>query len=330
MPSGRSASFAALHFAAFAAIVLFLAVPLSGQQRQALPTRLSAPTGIKAVGRLPKSQRLSLAITLKLRNQEELQSLLRDLYDPASPIYRHYLTVEQFTERFGPTADDYERVAGFARSNGLAVVQIAPNRLVLDVEGTVGDIERGFRVTMQVYQHPTEPRTFYAPDVEPSVDASLPVQGISGLDTFSPPHPVGSHRGLAGKGATANATSPGQTGSGPGGGFLGSDIRAAYAPGVTLDGTGQAIGLFQMGGYNLSDVQSYFRAFDQPLNVPIVDILLDGLSDGCPAGCDDKEEAMDIEQAISMAPKLSALLVYEGNSPVNILTRWLRTTSPSN
>ncbi len=247
--------------------------------------------------------------------------MLRDLYDPASPIYRHYLTVEQFTERFGPTADDYERVAGFARSNGLAVVQIAPNRLVLDVEGTVGDIERGFRVTMQVYQHPTEPRTFYAPDVEPSVDASLPVQGISGLDTFSPPHPVGSHRGLAGKGATANATSPGQTGSGPGGGFLGSDIRAAYAPGVTLDGTGQAIGLFQMGGYNLSDVQSYFRAFDQPLNVPIVDILLDGLSDGCPAGCDDKEEAMDIEQAISMAPKLSALLVYEGNSPVNIFNQ---------
>jgi hypothetical protein len=84
MPSGRSASFAAVLFTALSAITLFFAVPLNGQQRQVLPTRLSAPTGIKAVGRLPESQRLSLAITLKLRNEEELQSLLHDLYEQNS------------------------------------------------------------------------------------------------------------------------------------------------------------------------------------------------------------------------------------------------------
>ena len=147
------------------------------------------PAGIKAVRRLPGSQRLGLAITLRLRNQEELVTLLHDLYDPTSPNDRHFLTVEEFTERFGPTEEDYEAVANFARSNGLAVTHTAANRLVLDVNGAVSDIERAFGVTMQVYQHPTEKRTFYAPDVEPSLDPSIPVQGVQGLDS-SPPQPA--------------------------------------------------------------------------------------------------------------------------------------------
>ena len=75
--------------------------------------------------------------TLKLRNQVELQSLLHDLYNSASPNYRHCLTVEQFTERFGPATDDFERISAFARSNGLSVTHTTPNRLVLDVSGVV-------------------------------------------------------------------------------------------------------------------------------------------------------------------------------------------------
>jgi len=316
MTTKRSTSLAAFLLSAFATTSLFMTVPVRAQQRQALPTQLSAPAGARAVGRLPGSRRLSLALTLRLCNQQELQSLLRELYDPASPDYRHFLTVQQFTERFGPTIDDYEKVAGFAESYGLTVTHTAPNRLVLDVSGTVADIEGAFQVTMQVYQHPTEPRTFYAPNVEPSVDPSVPVQGVSGLNNFSPPHPIGLKRVPEGESVHAN-----RTGSGYGGMFLGSDIRAAYMPGVTLDGSGQVVGLFELPPYNLSDVQAYFSTIDQPLNVPIVNVLLDGVTGICGAGCDDTEPAIDIEQAISMAPNLSAVIVYEGNNDVDILNQ---------
>jgi subtilase family serine protease len=321
LPSGKSASSKTVLYTAFAAITLFFAVPLCGQQRQALPTRISAPAGIKAVGRLPQSQPLSLAITLKLRNQEELQSLLHDLYDPANPNYRHFLTVEQFTARFGPTTDDFERVEAFARSNGLEITHETPNRLVLDVSGKVSDVERAFHVTMQVYQHPTEPRTFYAPDVEPSVDTSLAIQGVSGLTTLSPPRPASLHVSHAAHRARASEAG---SGSGPDGALFGSDIRAAYAPGVTLNGAGQAVGILELSpysAYNLSDIQTYFNTEKQPLNVPIVNVLLDGISGVCALGCDDLEEGIDIEMAISMAPNLSALIVYEGNSPIDILNQ---------
>ncbi len=316
MTKKKSISLAAILCSAFLTTSLFMAVPVRGQQRQALSTALAAPAGAQPVGRLPGSQRLSLGLTLRLRNPSELQSLLNDLYDPDSPEYRHFLTVEQFTERFGPTVEDYEKAAGFAEAYGLTVTHTAPNRLVLDVNGTVADIERAFQVTMQVYQHPTEPRTYYAPDGEPSVEPGVPVQGVSGLNNFSPPRPAGLRRVARDESIHTN-----WSGTGPGGTFLGKDIRAAYMPGVTLNGSGQAVGLLQYGPYNLSDVQAYFSTTSQPLNVPIVNVLLDGVDGICGSGCDDLEEAIDIEQAVSMAPNLSAVIVYEGNIDVDILNQ---------
>ncbi len=296
------------------ASLLLLTIPVWSQQRQLLHTAISAPAGARAIEHLDSSQHLRLALTLPLRNQEALQSLIDQIYERTSPSYRQYLTVAEFTEQFGPTTDDYDRVINFAASHGLTVVNQAPNRLVLDVDGTVARIEQAFHVTMQVYQHPTEHSTYYAPDVEPSVDPGVPVQGVSGLNSFSPPHPMSLRH--AAPGAHTN-----QTGSGPGGQFLGSDMRAAYAPGVTLAGTGQAVGLFEFGPYNLSDVTSYFSSINQPLKVPIVNVLLGGVNGICGAGCDDGEEVIDIQQAISMAPGLSAVIVYESGNDTDIFNQ---------
>jgi subtilase family serine protease len=304
--------------AAFCTAAMLLSTPARAQQRQTLPTRVAAPAGSKVVGRLPASQRLSLAITLRLRNQEQLQSTLKQLYDPSSSSYRQFLSVGEFTDQFGPTTDDYQQVIGFAQSYGLTVTHQAPNRLVLDVSGTVAQIEQAFQVTLQVYQRPAAAGTgtFYAPNVEPSVEVGVPAQGVAGLNDFAPPRPIGLELPRPDERVHGNTT-----GSGPGGDFLGSDIRAAYAPGVTLDGAGQAVGLFEFGPYNISDVQAYFSTIGQPLNVPIVNELLDGVTGVCGAGCDDGEEVIDMEQSISMAPNLSAVIVYEGTDDVDMFNQ---------
>jgi subtilase family serine protease len=56
---------------------------------------------------------------------------------------------------------------------------------LLDVTGSVANIEKVFHLTMRVYQHPTEARTFYAPDVEPSLDLAVPVLNIGGLNNYT-------------------------------------------------------------------------------------------------------------------------------------------------
>ena len=280
---------------------LLTASSLHAQQRQALQTQVAAPAGAKLIGRLPGSQRLRLAISLPLRNQEQLDNLLRQLYDPASPNYRHFLTVEQFTEQFGPSVGDYQRVIGFAQSHGLKVVRSFPNRLALSVSGSVANIEQAFQVTMQVYEHPTENRTFSAPDVEPTVESGVPVLSVDGLSTYNLPHSM-LKRATPNEGVHSN-----QTGSGPGGQFLGSDMRTAYGGGTALDGSGQAIGLIELGPYRLTDVLDYFSTLSQTLSVPIVNVLLDadGICAGSPPfGCDDGEEVVRVEELVFLAVEL--------------------------
>jgi hypothetical protein len=304
--------------AVFPVLFSLLTSTLDAQQRQPLQTHASAPAGAKIVGQMPSSQHLSLALTLPLRNQGQLNTLLQQLEDPASPNYHQYLTVAQFTEQFGPTDAQYQQVVGFAQSHGLTVTNKSLNRVLLNVTGSVANIEQTFRVTMQIYQHPTETRTFFAPNIEPTVDASIPLLSVSGLSNFSLPHPMLVH-------APADGAHSDTTGSGPGGQFYGSDIRAAYYGNGPLTGGGQALALAELGQWNMADVQAYFSAVGQSLNVPIVTELLGGTSGACPGDCDDGEEVIDIQQIISMAPGASVLIVYEdtsGNADIDIFNAY--------
>ena len=145
---------------------------------------------LQPIGLLPATNRLELAISLPLGNQAALNTLLAEIYDPASTNYHRYLTPAQFTERFGPTEQDYQTLINFSKTNGLTVTATHPNRALLDVSGTVATVEKVFHVTLRVYRHPTENRTFYAPDREPSIDCDIPILHVAGLDNFELPRPA--------------------------------------------------------------------------------------------------------------------------------------------
>ena len=110
-----------------------------------------AVAALHAVGQLEASNRMDLAIGLPLRNRAALTNFLDQLYDPASSNYRHYLTAQQFAARFGPTEADYQAVIAFAQSNHLAPRATHPNRLLLDVNGSVADIERALHLKLRLY-----------------------------------------------------------------------------------------------------------------------------------------------------------------------------------
>jgi hypothetical protein len=286
------------------------------QSRQAIQinVRPEVSTGQAVrMGPLPSTQRLNLTIVMPLRNQVELKSLLARLYDPASPEFRHFLSVDQFTAEFGPAAEDYQAVVDFAHSYGFEVTDNPVNRRIVPIRGTVAQIEKAFHVSMNVYQHPSENRTFYSPDREPSMNLSVPMAHIVGMDNFFIPRPL-LKRGANGQ-AAANSS-----GSGPKGSFLSSDMRAAYYGGSALTGVGQVVGLAEFGGYNLSDVNLTFSNAGQSYSVPIKNVLLDGAGPN-PVDGNDGEEVLDIVQVIGMAPGLSQVRVYIGNNEVDVLNK---------
>ena len=270
----------------------------------------------KALGQLPGSQTLRIVLTLPLRNQQELDNLLADLYNPDSPSFRHFLTVAQFTAEFGPTQDDYNTLIDFAQEHGLTVVATSPNRVNLDVTGSVAAIQQAFHINLRTYQHPTENRTFFAPDREPTVDLPFQLWHIAGLDNYSIPHPAG----LTHNPNANNSRSGATVGSGPSASFLGTDMRAAYYGSGSLTGTGQYLGLLEYYGTDLADLQTYYSNAGQTYPGSIITLLsTDGTSTSCVDSrsggrCDDTEQTLDMTQALGMAPGLAGLIMYVGST----------------
>ena len=289
-------------------LMVCLAASVRSADRQTVSRHLPASiANLQPMGRLGGSEPFNLAIALPLRNQQALAQLLHGLYDPSSPNYRKYVTPGKFTEMFGPTAQDYQALIAFAEANHLTVTGTHSNRALLDVRGTVADIEKAFRVTMRQYPHPTEARTFYAPDTDPSLDLGVRVLSIRGLDNFVLPRPKNLRPVPNGKGVAPKG------GSGPGGAYMGNDFRAAYAPGVSLTGSGQAVGLVEFEGYYQGDITNYEGQAGYT-NVILTNVLVDGAT-GLPDGNALKvaEVSADIEMAIAMAPGLSQVMVYEAS-----------------
>ena len=256
-------------YAAFCVGAMAFAVEAAPIQRLAN----HVPRAVKEsrlVGPVQEAASLTYAIGLPLRNTEELERVLEQIADPQSANFRQYLSASEFAGRFGPTQDDYDKLIAFVEKNGFVVSGQHANRMILDVTGPVAAINRMLHVKLTVWDHPAR-GLFFAPDRDPSLDLDVQVLDISGLDNFVTPRPMDL------KLTPLSAAIPLVSGSGPSGLFLGKDFRAAYAPGVTLTGAGQTIGLVEFDGFYAADVTSNFKQAGLPAP-SVATVLLDGFN----------------------------------------------------
>ena len=296
----------------------FFLAAMAGSAQPARVLRGHVPEAVarlRPLWDLAAQTNLQLAVGLPLRNKAGLTNLIEDLYNPANPRFHHYLTTEQFTEQFGPSGEDYQKVMDFLRARGLKVTSTHPNRMVLDVVGAAADVEKAFHIHLRVYRHPTEQRNFFAPDTEPWIQADVPVLDVMGLDNYILPHPMDLRRKKTGGPGGTSVTNYSEEGSGPGGTYIGKDFRAAYVPGVTNTGAGQYIGLVEFGPYWTNDIYVYETNAGLSTNIVVSNIFLDGVTEPPAAGTDAGEQAIDIEMCISMAP--GATVLYYGGEVVD-------------
>src|SRR5271170_4364930 len=308
--------------AAFVCAAMFLLFTIPGQaQPQLLLTRhvrdAVANGQAQFVGQLPATQTLRFDIVLPLRDRAGLQNFVQEVQDPTSPSYHQFLTPQEFTARFGPSQEDWDALVAFAKASGFEIISGTREARDLRLSGTVANIEKAFHLTMMNYQHPTEGRTFFGPDREPTTSLAFPLWHISGLDNYSIPHPLfvkksdyAMARGIEAKAVVSHAT----TGSGPSASFLGSDMRAAYYGGTALTGSGQNIALFEFAGTDLADLSTYYKNAGQTEPYTPTLISTGGYGTSCvdsgSSACDDTEQTLDMTQAMGMAPGSTMLYMY--------------------
>ncbi|MFJ6212759.1 protease pro-enzyme activation domain-containing protein [Streptomyces sp. NPDC092296] len=275
----------------------------SAASRTVLPQTLSpAVAHSQAQGDVPDSRRISVAVSLKLRDTAGLDRFLAAVSTPGSAEYGHYLTPDQFAARYAPTAADVDRVSGYLRDQGLTVTGVSANRQVVDASGPADRIEAAFGTRERDYLDTERQQHFYANDHAATIPADLAqvVQGVSGLDN----HTV-RHTNLVKPDATSHAT---PSGYGP------TQYNAAYRfDQLGADGTGQTVALWEFDGYSSTNLRAYDTQYG--LSGPAVStVSVDGANYDSRPGGGQGEVELDSEIVRGVAPKATQLVYEAPNS----------------
>ncbi len=135
--------------------------------------------------RTDRARAMSVVVGLKLRHQEELDSLLRQLRQPGSPQFRRYLSSAEFDERFGPRPAAVTAVVDHLTARGLRIADVSPSRQLITAVGSAAAVEKVFGVQLVDFDDNGE--LFFGPDREPTLPPEIRavVGSVQGLDDWT-------------------------------------------------------------------------------------------------------------------------------------------------
>ena len=218
---------------------------------------------------------------------------------PRTPILSH----DEFDQLHGADPKDIVKVRKFAEANDLAIVRESVGRRSVIVSGTVEDFNKAFDVQLKTYATPNRTYRGRVGPVRIPKELADIVEGVFGLDN----RPVAKRRGAATRHGTPLTTD----GAHP---FNPDEIAKLYNFPVDVDGSGQTIGIIELGGgFRPEDLQTYFAKLGLP-TPKVIPVSVDGASNApSTADSDDGEVVLDIEVASAVAPGAKIVVYFSTN-----------------
>ncbi|KAF0206646.1 MAG: peptidase S8/S53 subtilisin kexin sedolisin, partial [bacterium] len=208
--------------------------------------------------------------------------------------------------------NQYQAMVDWLKSEGFEVTHTWPNRLAIDFNGNVGQIEKVFRVELNNYKfQEKEYFASYAPEVPTRFSREILM--IAGLENFSEPEPLvkkiapqtNKQLGKTNTENTNNLTVNGRTALAP------KDFQVAYntSPLISqgIDGTGQDIAIAARSDFNISDVQKFRTNFGLPANDPKKVFPFGTVANR--GGIEETEVLLDTELSGAVAPKANVQVI---------------------
>jgi subtilase family serine protease len=113
------------------------------------------PVGLTSLGTvsvLPEptkyNAKAGISVTVTLSPSQSLQTLINEINDVGSPLYRHFLSAQTLGAEYGNA--QYASTVAYFESYGLTV-QISATSLTLDVSGTVAQMSAAFHTTLTAF-----------------------------------------------------------------------------------------------------------------------------------------------------------------------------------
>jgi len=284
-------------------------------------------------GRLDPEQRienLSLFFSLSPAQRADRDSLVAAQLDPRSPLYRHWLTPEQYASRFGARPDDIARASAWLTAQGFDVHRTSRLATRVTFSAKVADLETAFQTEMHHYVVRGE--MHYAMATAPAFPADLAdiVLGLHNThDFFKRPvsHAINQTR------VAQRSTSHVQFlyDAGPDAGpfdILGPpdwaaayDVAKLYDPGIggtKLDGTGITIGIVGTAEIAQADIDAFRKMFNLPASTVTMTLVPDTGAAAAGRRGDGVEAILDVEWSGGIAKGATINYVFVGTNDRNV------------
>ncbi|ACR32307.1 S53 family peptidase [Burkholderia glumae] len=216
------------------------------------------------------SQPVRIAVTLKLRNQTQLDQLVSAVSTPGNRDYGRFITRAEFQQRFAPLDTDAAAVASYLRSNGFSDIQVAPGNGIVTAVGNASTVQAAFHARLKRFSY--DGRTVYANDTGAFVPAKLGsvVDAIVGLQDVVRPKHLSSRIASDVAAQAADPTSRTETGTPVV--HAVTDFAKIYGASHLPPATGTTVGIITWG--DVSQTIADLKTFTAQAGLPTVDTLV--------------------------------------------------------
>jgi len=277
-----------------------------------------------SIGNAEPSQPLSMEIRFAIRNEAELNRLLAEQQNPASPNYHKWLATDEYNRRFGPRDSDIDAVAEWLKGEGFTVESTSDGSLKF--AGTVAQAQRSFQTRIARFGDGST----YANVDDPAIPARFAgvIGNIAGLDNMTrvvplapqpmsikPRAPSSSDGGKAPQARSTGPYAPQALVLNRGIAFGPQDIRTFYDETVTngQDGSGGCVaivGISDVLNDSLEAFQNQFMSNETGFNITRV---LHGNNPGTTQDGREIEAEVDLEWSHAVAPGAAQRFHLGGN-----------------
>ncbi len=219
---------------------------------------------------------------------------------------RTHLTREEFAAAHGARAEDLEVVRSFTKSRGLNIVAEDPARRSVRISGTVESLASAFGVVLESYAYPGGTYRGRLGPIRLPPDLRSCVIAVLGLDNRPQ---AKTHFRVRPASASASTS------------YTPLEVGDAYSFPADADGTGQVIGLIELGGgYRPSDLSLYFQGLVVPAP-QVTAISVDGATNAPTGSADgpDGEVELDVEVSGALAPGAQIAVYFAPNTDQGFL-----------
>jgi kumamolisin len=208
---------------------------------------------------------------------------------------------EEFAQKLGADPADAQAVEQFAHHNHLTVVATSLEKRRVVLRGNVKHLSKAFGVKLMICRNSQTGDTFRGRTGPLTIPEELKdiVVAVLGLDDR--------------QAASAHFRIRSAAAAGTAGTFTAQDLKSLYNFPQGVDGTGQTIGIIELGGgYTTADLQTYFQGVG--LAVPSVTaVSVDGGAN-TPGSDADGEVELDIEVSGTIAPGANIAVYFAPNT----------------